>query len=142
MLRTKFITRTLKNYYKTLGLLPNATDFEIKAKYDELKTTNEYSGPVLHSDVHEAYNVLSDKSQRTNYDKLLWKSAYQRAMKNSTFIGGCDDDLDSWTHLGLNLEKDRIEEKKEDPYSQSHGVEYLVVICAWLQIAYFYMFSK
>ncbi len=63
------------NYYAVLGVSPNASQNEIKAKYRQLvkehhpdKTKDEKTAEVL-AEITMAYDVLSDEEKRKTYDK-------------------------------------------------------------------------
>ncbi len=63
------------NYYAVLGVLPNASPEEIKAKYRKLvkehhpdKTKDEKTAEIL-AEITKAYDVLSDEEKRKTYDK-------------------------------------------------------------------------
>jgi len=63
------------NYYAVLGVLPDASPDEIKAKYRKLvkehhpdKTKDEKTAEVL-AEITKAYDVLSDEEKKKIYDK-------------------------------------------------------------------------
>jgi molecular chaperone DnaJ len=63
------------NYYAVLGVLPNASQSEIKTKYRQLvkehhpdKTKDEKTAEIL-AEITKAYDVLSDEEKRKTYDK-------------------------------------------------------------------------
>jgi molecular chaperone DnaJ len=63
------------NYYAMLGVLPDASQSEIKAKYRQLvkkhhpdKTKDEKTAETL-AEITKAYDVLSDEEKRKTYDK-------------------------------------------------------------------------
>lgn len=84
---------TYKDYYNLLGLGKNASDKEIKAAYRKLArkfhpdvNPNNKAAEEKFKDISEAYEVLSDKNKRENYDRYgeQWK-AYSQA---GDFPGG------------------------------------------------------
>ena len=72
----------MKTYYEVLGVSSNATDKEIREKYLELaklyhpdKHMNNPLGKLAEEkfkEIKEAYDVLSDKSKRKQYDETLY----------------------------------------------------------------------
>ena len=64
-----------KNYYETLGVDKNATDDEIKSAYRKMAKkyhpdiNKDADAPEKFKEVNEAYEVLSDKTKRSNYDQ-------------------------------------------------------------------------
>ena len=65
----------MKDYYKTLSLDPAATQEEIKKSFRKLaqkyhpdKNLDDKSSDAKFKEVNEAYQVLSDKSKRKEYD--------------------------------------------------------------------------
>jgi len=66
-----------KNYYKTLGIDKNASDYAVKKAFRKLAiqyhpdiTKNNKLLERKFKDICEAYEVLSDKDKRQKYDKL------------------------------------------------------------------------
>lgn len=62
----------MKDYYKILGVPPNATDEEIRRAYYKLahKYHPDKGGDAeKFKEINEAYRVLSDKQKRAQYDK-------------------------------------------------------------------------
>ncbi|AYD47575.1 J domain-containing protein [Arachidicoccus soli] len=64
----------LKNYYHILGVLPTASNFEIKLAYRKLaqlyhpdKNINDKIAENIFKEINEAYAVLSDKEKRQIY---------------------------------------------------------------------------
>ncbi|MCR5553480.1 MAG: molecular chaperone DnaJ [bacterium] len=64
-----------KNYYETLGVNKNASDEEIKKAYRQMAkkyhpdlNPGDASAAEKLKEVNEAYEVLSDKTKRSNYD--------------------------------------------------------------------------
>ena len=65
----------MKDYYKILEINKNATDEEIKKAYRKLakkwhpdKNLNNPRAEEKFKEIQEAYDVLSDKKKRENYD--------------------------------------------------------------------------
>ena len=76
------------DYYKTLGVEKNASDDEIKSAYRRLAkkyhpdVNKEEGAAEKFKEINEAYEVLSDKTKRSNYD------TYGSANGNDFFGGG------------------------------------------------------
>ncbi len=76
----------MKNYYKIMGVAPNATDAEIKRVYrqkakelhPDLNRDNPNAATQL-ADVNEAYEILSDPAKRAEYDKEYNAAIARRA---------------------------------------------------------------
>ena len=69
----------MPNYYKVLGVTPDATFDEIRDNFRELakkihpdKTKDEDSEEKM-AEINEAYEILSDKENRESYDRYLKK---------------------------------------------------------------------
>jgi curved DNA-binding protein CbpA len=67
-----------KDYYRTLGLMPDASLEEIKRAYRRLamRYHPDRNGSSSESedrlkDINEAYQILGDKEKRKHYDQLL-----------------------------------------------------------------------
>ena len=64
-----------KNYYETLGVDKSASDDEIKSAYRRMAKkyhpdiNKSADAPEKFKEVNEAYEVLSDKTKRSNYDQ-------------------------------------------------------------------------
>jgi len=64
-----------KNYYETLGVDKSASDDEIKSAYRRMAKkyhpdiNKDADAPEKFKEVNEAYEVLSDKTKRSNYDQ-------------------------------------------------------------------------
>lgn len=64
----------MKNYYSILGVTPDSTDDEIKSAYRSL--ARKYhpdvnpDGSIMFKDISEAYEVLSDRKKRLQYDTI------------------------------------------------------------------------
>ncbi len=64
-----------KNYYETLGVDKTASDDEIKSAYRRMAKkyhpdiNKDADAPEKFKEVNEAYEVLSDKTKRSNYDQ-------------------------------------------------------------------------
>jgi len=75
-----------KNFYETLGVDKNASDDEIKSAYRRMAKkyhpdiNKEEGAAEKFKEVNEAYEVLSDKTKRSNYD--------QYGDPNGGFFGG------------------------------------------------------
>ena len=85
----------MKNYYKIMGVAPNATDAEIKRVYrqkakelhPDLNRDNPNAATQL-ADVNEAYEILSDTAKRAEYDKeynaaIARRAAHQQAAQQA-----------------------------------------------------------
>lgn len=84
---------TLKDYYKTLELLPSATPDEIKKAYRALALkyhpdTNP-DNAFAHShflEIQEAYSVLSHEHKRLKYDEERWLNGMSSRTKEQQII--------------------------------------------------------
>tara|TARA_Y100000590_G_scaffold411031_1_gene504630 strand:- start:18226 stop:19068 length:843 start_codon:yes stop_codon:yes gene_type:complete len=86
-------------HYETLGVSKNATDSEIKKRYRELARElhpdlnhNDKSASENFKKINDAYDVLSDKNNRRDYDQFgdNWKHAEElrkAGYSNSNFSG-------------------------------------------------------
>ncbi len=76
-----------KDYYKILGVSPNATEKEIKKAYRQLArkyhpdvNPNDPQAEERFKEINEAYEVLSDPEKRKKYDQMRQQyEAWQRA---------------------------------------------------------------
>ena len=66
-----------KNYYDTLGIAKSASEAEIKKAYKKLamqyhpdRNTGDKKAEEKFKEVNEAYQVLSDKEKKKNYDQF------------------------------------------------------------------------
>jgi curved DNA-binding protein CbpA len=62
------------DYYKTLGLTPQASPKEIKSAFRKLSKAyhpDKGGSTELFCEINQAYQVLSDPLQRAEYDRLL-----------------------------------------------------------------------
>src|SRR4030095_7256547 len=79
-------TRMQKNYYVILGVSSDATLEEIKSAFRQRAMelhpdrSGKESAPFL--EVQEAYNVLSDATQRRRYDRLA-REHHSAALRNA-----------------------------------------------------------
>lgn len=78
-----------KNFYKTLGLLPQADDVVIKAAYkalaqkyhpDKNKTDKELNTQVM-AELNAAYAAIGTKAKRKAYDESLKRAAASKESK-------------------------------------------------------------
>lgn len=73
----------VKDYYKILGINFNATETDIKVAYKNLALKfhpdiNHFKeAEAIFKEINEAYEILSDKNKRENYDRL-----YSDKLKN------------------------------------------------------------
>ena len=61
-----------KNYYSILNVTHDSTDSEIKKSYYKLSFTHhpdKNGDPLVFGEITEAYNILSDKDSRSEYDQ-------------------------------------------------------------------------
>src|SRR5712692_6975187 len=66
-----------RDYYETLGVKRNASENEIKSAYRKLarqyhpdRNPGDKQAETRFKEVQEAYDVLSDKTKRGNYDRF------------------------------------------------------------------------
>jgi len=72
------VSKSKKNYYKVLGIQPNATSAEIDAAYKKLSTQwhpdknkeKRQEAEKKFHEISEAYDVLSNKNRRSHYDDI------------------------------------------------------------------------
>ncbi len=93
----------MKDYYKILGIEKNASEEEIKSAYRKLAHKYHPNRPggdeTRMKEVNEAYEVLSDRAKRTNYDRF--GSAGFQGFGGSSGQGGPSS---GWG--GINMEFD------------------------------------
>ena len=80
------------NYYKVLKVSPKATNAEIKSAYRRLArklhpdiNNNTESASLDFAQIAKAYAILSNPSERANYDRQLLKAKYSSADSGSVF---------------------------------------------------------
>ena len=86
------MNKELKNYYAILGLTENASLFEIESAYERLASKwhpdkhkeHRKTAEAKFQEIAEAFEVLSDRNKRAQYDELLNKH-YSLEDANSTF---------------------------------------------------------
>lgn len=83
----------LKDYYKTLELLPSATAEEVKRAYRALAfkyhpDTNPDNSFAHHHflEIQEAYNVLSHEHKRCKYDEERWLNGMSNRTKEQVIV--------------------------------------------------------
>lgn len=76
----------MKNYYKTMGLKPTATEKEIKSAYRLLAkryhpdvNPGNAAAAEKFADLTEAYGILSDPAKKAEYDRQVSEMLQQRA---------------------------------------------------------------
>lgn len=92
---------TQKDYYQTLGINNNATDYEIKRAYKKLamkyhpdRNQGRKNSEKKFKEVKEAYEILSDHKKRTAYDQYGHSAFEQNNTTsgfNSTFTSSTSD---------------------------------------------------
>lgn len=97
----------MKDYYKILGVQKIATDDEIKKAYRKLAHQYHPDKPggneQKFKEISEAYQVLSDKNKRTNYDR------FGTAEPNAGFGGGAGgfegfSGMPNWENFGFSAD--------------------------------------
>jgi curved DNA-binding protein len=79
-----------KDYYKIMGIAPNATDKEIKTAYRRLARkyhpdlSKEANAETLFKEMGEAYETLKDSTKRAQYDQHLKNREYQKNAQQKT----------------------------------------------------------
>ncbi|MBL7682810.1 MAG: DnaJ domain-containing protein [Flavipsychrobacter sp.] len=114
---------TLKDYYKTLELLPSATADEVKKAYRTLAfkyhpDTNP-DNTFAHShflEIQEAYGVLSHEHKRRKYDEERWLNGMSSRTKEQQIISP------EW--ILLEARKLHTHMKTVDTYRMSHSALY------------------
>lgn len=78
------------NYYETLEVTPNATDTDLRKSYKKLslkwhpdKNNNSAEATNRFKQISEAYQVLSDATQRQAYDKKLRSAAWKQQRRTT-----------------------------------------------------------
>lgn len=82
----------IKDYYKVLGLLPQADDVVVKAAYKALAqknhpdkhSTDKAHQTVVMSEINEAFAILGVKSKRKAYDLKLEKANSSKKSKDAS----------------------------------------------------------
>lgn len=81
-----------KDFYEILGISKNATDEEIKRAYRRLALKyhpdKEGGDEAKFKEINEAYQILSDKQKRAQYDQ--YGSAFEQAGASGAGFGGFD----------------------------------------------------
>ena len=94
----------MKDYYRTLGIIDDAEDIIIRAAYKALAQRyhpDKWSGDPIDAnkkmaEINEAYEVLSDKLKRSQYDKSFFQfraknESVEENDKESNFISEKDE---------------------------------------------------
>src|SRR3989344_1311975 len=96
----------MKDYYKILGVQKSATEDEIKKAYRKLAHQYHPDKPggneTKFKEISEAYQILSDKNKRTNYDR------FGTAEPNMGFGGaggyGGFSGMPNWENFGFSAD--------------------------------------
>jgi molecular chaperone DnaJ len=87
-----------RDYYEVLGITKDSADVEIKSAYRKLAkkyhpdVSTEENAEAKFKEVQEAYEVLSDSSKRTQYDRFGHQANNGQGFNTSGF-GGFDFDI-------------------------------------------------
>lgn len=79
-----------KDFYKIMGVAPNATDQEIKTAYRRLARkyhpdlSKEAHAEALFKEMGEAYETLKDPAKRAEYDQLLKQREFNQNTRHSS----------------------------------------------------------
>jgi len=87
-----------KDFYKTLGVSKDVTDADLKKTYRKLarkyhpdSNPGDDAAEAKFKEISEAYSVLSDKEQRTEYDQIRAMGSGARFTAGGQADGGFDD---------------------------------------------------
>jgi len=87
-----------KDFYKTLGVSKDVTDADLKKTYRKLarkyhpdSNPGDAAAEAKFKEISEAYSVLSDKEQRTEYDQIRAMGSGARFTAGGQGAGGFED---------------------------------------------------
>lgn len=96
----------MANYYDVLKVSPKATRTEIKSAYRRLarklhpdKNNGSGETAVAFAKIAEAYEVLSDSSERARYDKQLLHASYERSANGDSVFASTNSHARRWRQM-------------------------------------------
>lgn len=107
------------DYYALLGLKSDATKVEIKKNYRKLAAKfhpDKNSDPKAHTKfikINEAYEVLSDRKGRAQYDLARWEAAKQAKVINDQFT------VTKPPRVSLRTRRNKDQQKRSLEYHKS-----------------------
>ena len=111
----------MKDYYKLLGLTSKATKAEIKKNYRRLATAfhpdkNSDSGAAeKFIAITEAYDVLSNKKSRAQYDLMKWESLKRAEAQADDFV------IVTPPRESLRSRRNKAQKKRSVNYNKADG---------------------
>ena len=120
------MTNMIKDYYSILGVNESCTEQELKSAYRKLarKWHPDIAGNTIETvqkfkEINEAYEILSDKTKRAEYDRMNrfynYSSANNKSTRNTT-----EPDFKN-----TNTQEKKAEEKKNNKFKIQLGRNFI-----------------
>src|SRR5690606_8502074 len=104
-----------KDFYKTLGVSKNVSDADLKKTYRKLarkyhpdSNPGDAAAEAKFKEISEAYSVLSDSAQRTEYDEIRAMGSGARFTAGGQGAGGFEDVFSRFGQRGQSANLDDI----------------------------------